>query len=679
MSPADAQLQEVVAQEDVADDLEVVVVASRTEAPASGLPMAVSLRDVAPLDPRGPGLGLGEEVVTVPGLLVRDRFNAAQGPRISIRGFGARSAFGIRGVTVLLDGIPLTLADGLAQVDLVDPDLLGRIEVLRGPAGALYGNAAGGVLALHSAGPEEGAGEHVAVRVGGNGLRKVVVRAAEPLQRGSAVAAASFTDVAGWRDHSSSQRLVAHLASRQALSDRSELSVVASALHVPRAEDPGALTAEERDADPQQAAPDNVTFDAGERITQLQVGVRLVARPTAGEAVEASAYHVNRGYLGRVPDRVNELARDASGGTLMLRSARPVSSREHVSAAVAVEASQLTDRRLSFDSEGGVPVGAPSLHQDEEVLALGGYGQVRLELLDGRLGLLGAARYDRSAFGLRDLRLDDGDASDLRVFGAPTGMAGATVAVADGVIAYGSVADAYETPTVTELSLRPDGQAGFVDGLAAQRATHGELGVRGQRGALRGEASAFRTALRGELVPFSDPTGRTFYRNAGRSYRIGAEVAAAVALPRSIEVGAAYTWLHARFDRYRVGGVDLAGRAVPGIPPHHLGAAVDWGPELGLRGGIDVDWLGPTWADDANRARAPGQATVDLRAGLRSAWRRVTWEVRIGVENLFDADNIDNLRVNAANERYFEPGWPRFVYGGFTLGRSSDGRSGDES
>jgi iron complex outermembrane recepter protein len=650
----------------------VEVIGARTTGPVETLPLPYTIVAGVPLDLSGSGLGLQEVLLTTPGILVRNRTNAPQGPRISIRGFGARSAFGVRGVTVLLDGIPLTLADGLAQLDGVDPDLLGTLQVLRGPAGALYGNAAGGVLALSSGRADQLPGEQLELRVGQYGLWKGLARVAVPLAAesggGGLVAAASFTSVEGFREHASFERWIVHLASNTPLSERTTLLFFADALDVPRSEDPGALTAEERDSDPAAAAPDNLLYDAGEEIRQLQVGTRLVGSLSARDSAEASLYYVSRTFLGRIPFRVNELARDAYGATTQLRTARPVLGQS-VHLAGSADVARLQDRRSGFDSDGGAPVGEPTTHQQEGVTSVGGFAQGQVTALD-RLTGFGVLRYDRQWFTLRDLRLDDGDASDSLNFGALTGMVGASARVVDGAVAWVSWANAYETPTISELSLRPDGEAGFVDDLRPQRAATAELGGRVRRTGWNAELSLFHTELVDELVPFQDDTGRTYYSNAGASHRTGLEAAADADLPWELRAGAAYTLVDARFDDYTVAGVALTGAAVPGIPLHHAGASIERAPERGWLARGDVEWTAATWLDDANETRAPDSVTVDLQLGFRVRTSRITWELRGGVENLTDADALDNVRPNASNGRFFEPAWPRYAHLGFTASRA---------
>ena len=116
-------------------------------------PYAVSVSSGQALQLGNTGFSLDEALQGIPGLQVQNRYNYTVGERISIRGFGARSQFGARGIKILVDGIPATMADGQSTLDHLDIGSLGRAEVLRGPAAAIYGNGGGGVLSFETAAP----------------------------------------------------------------------------------------------------------------------------------------------------------------------------------------------------------------------------------------------------------------------------------------------------------------------------------------------------------------------------------------------------------------------------------------------------------------------------------------------------------------------------------------------
>ncbi len=644
---------------------ETVVVGSRVELPPPQLPLAITTITTNPLRRGRPGLSLAESLVGLPGVSARNRTNFAQDVRLSVRGFGARSAFGVRGVTVLYDGIPLTMPDGQAQLDIVDPDLVERVEVLGGPAGALYGNAAGGVIALESVRGSDLAGADAAMRIGGYGFRKVLARAGDTVGQGEWLVAVSRLSFDGYRARSEVRQTNAHGSFRWQLPS-AELRVVGSYVDAPVAEDSGGLTAEELAQDPRQAAPNNLRFRTGEAITQSQLGALLQLHPSDSDRLELRLWHVGRSYAGSIPFRVIDLDRNAIGGGASYRSSRRIAGiATHVSA--ALEAQWLADRRLGMDSEDGVPVGPAQVRQDERARALGGYVQVHAQPLPW-LGILAGARYDTIELELEDKQLDDGDQSGVVPYDAFTSMGGAIVQLSPVLALYGNIAESFETPTISELSLRPDGTAGLDDTLEPQRARSYEVGARGNSNGSSAAVALFYLQLRDELVPFEDDTARTFYRNAGRSHRLGAEASFQLDLPREVAVRFAYTMLRAEFDEYQQGAMSLAGNRVPGVPPHQLGVVARWGADVGAFAAVDAEYLHDIWADDSNTARSDAATLMDVRAGYAGELEWLRYRAFGGVSNVLDAETIDNLRVNAVAGRYFEPGLPRTFYVGAALG-----------
>ena len=180
----------------------MVVTAVREAAPLDRLPLAVSAVGRDRFAPGEKSLSLAEALRQVPGLHVAERNNPSQGPRLMARGLGARAAFGVRGVKVLLDGVPLTTPDGQTQLGNIDLAAAGRVEVLRGPNSSLYGNAGGGVVSVHTRRPEA-AGVRVKPRLvaGSDGLwlRRLTLAGGG---RHSFHLSARQLDLDGYRDHS---------------------------------------------------------------------------------------------------------------------------------------------------------------------------------------------------------------------------------------------------------------------------------------------------------------------------------------------------------------------------------------------------------------------------------------------------------------------------------------------
>ena len=126
----------------------VVVTATRIEQKSFDLPASIDAVGKAAIQDQQLRVNISESLGGVPGLVANNRYNYAQDLQISIRGFGARASFGVRGVKLYQDGIPFTMPDGQGQTGSFALDTAKRIEVLRGPFAALYGNASGGVIQL---------------------------------------------------------------------------------------------------------------------------------------------------------------------------------------------------------------------------------------------------------------------------------------------------------------------------------------------------------------------------------------------------------------------------------------------------------------------------------------------------------------------------------------------------
>jgi iron complex outermembrane receptor protein len=644
----------------------IVVTGSRSEIPESELPMAVTVVQLEPLAAAREGASLGEVLDGVPGLLARNRSNFAQDLRLSVRGFGARGAFGIRGLTILLDGIPLTMPDGQAQIDIVDPDLLSRVEVLRGLAGALYGNGAGGVINLESAGGATRPGSDASAQISAYGTRKLVARAGERTGPVTWAAGVSRLDSDGYRDRSRVEQTLVHTNAWWRITSSADLRLFATYLDSPVAQDSGGLTREEMSSDPSLAAPNNVMFRTGESVRQPTVGTSLKVRLSPEDVVEGNAHLDVRDFTGAVPFRIVELDHLAGGGGARYRSMRTVGGLP-ARLTAGVEAQRMRDERVNYENADGAATGGAILRQDERVQAVGAFAQAYLAPLRW-LGLLAGARYDHLRFEVTDKL---GDQSGSRGFDTVSSMAGAIASPHPDLDldVYTNVGQSVESPTTTELAVRPGGGAGLNPDLDLQRATSLEVGLRGERGPVSGELAGFHMWLRDELVPFEDPvTQQTFYRNAGRSHRTGAEAAATVALRQDLALRVAYTWLRARFDDYAPMEMDFAGNAVPGIAPHHLSASLGWRHERGLFTSVETSYLRRMYADDANTEQAPGHVLVELGAGYRGCTGPLRYQVNAGVANLFDEVYVDNLRLNAGGGRYFEPGMPRRIFAGLTLG-----------
>ena len=129
---------------------DVIISASKLPKHVDQLPKAIFQVDSFLVGVEKQNLSIKEYLQAVPGVYVQNAYNFTQDTRISIRGFGATAAFGIRGIKLLVDGIPETTPDGTGQLDNLNLDLINRIQIIRGSASSLFGNASGGAILIQS-------------------------------------------------------------------------------------------------------------------------------------------------------------------------------------------------------------------------------------------------------------------------------------------------------------------------------------------------------------------------------------------------------------------------------------------------------------------------------------------------------------------------------------------------
>ena len=651
--------------------------------PTLELPYALSR--VAP-DSMRPGLrhvSFDEMLLALPGVSVANRNNPTQDPRISIRGFGARSAFGVRGVRVVRDGVPLTLPDGQTPIDYLDLESVGRIEVIRGSASSLYGNAAGGVVEVTTVNPPT---DPIAARAAGYGGSYGVKRWAG--SAGGTVDAvryqgdASRVEQDGFRRHARQEATSG--TARAMLSGRAgELALTYTGYDMPTAENPGALTAAEMAADPRQADPAQIRKGARKAVQQSQLGLTASRRSTGGSELIGVVHVGWRTLDNPLTFAVVDVDRVTSGATARFTAPAELFGLAHrLSAGVDVQFQD--DDRLNFANCNfdppltqptascptvGQERGMVQLDQRERVTGVGPFVRDEITLSDRYLLTLGA-RADHVRFRVDD-RLIAGtnpDDSGERTLRAVSPMVGVVARVGTLHSVFANVSTAFETPTATELANKPDGSAGINPTLDPQYATTVEAGVKGVAGRLRYDASLFATRVRDELIPFEVPGGggRRYFRNAGSTRRSGGEFGLAAAVGATT-VGVSYSYSDFVFRDYVVGTNDYSGNHISGVPNQQFQgyATYRW---RGWSATVEAITAGSAFLDDANSARSQGYEVMNARIGGRIELGRASVLPMLAVSNIFDRAYAGSIVTNAAAGRYFEPAPGQTVYFGLSVG-----------
>jgi len=552
-------------------------------------------------------LALDEALAGVPGLYMQNRYNFAQDLRVSLRGFGARSAFGIRGIKIIVDGIPETLPDGQASVDSIDLGSTRRIEVLRGPSSSLYGNAAGGVIAIESERGTERPFVAVSLAGGDYGYAKYQVKVGGESGRINYLVNVSRQEIDGYREHSRAKGTLLNSRFEFRLGELDTLTMVFNHTDQPVAEDPGGVSFLQALLAPRSARDRNLEFDAGEALQQQRLGL-VYETDRFGGNLRIRNYYAWRDFENKLPftdgGSVN-LERFFSGFGVQYSFDNCLPVGFKLTAGVDIE--RQDDERRRFDNLNGTP-GALVFDQNEKVDGGGAYIHGSFQINE-RWSVSGGLRYDEISFDVVDRFISNGDDSGTTHFDELSSYFG--------VQRFASYGESFETPTTTELA-NPDGSGGFNQRLNPQAASSVEIGWKTGTPNRYSELAVFHIKLRDELVPFelAASPGRTFFTNAGKSSRSGVEFAYSWSGKNGFGVDVSYTYSDFKFDDFvDQNGIDFAGSRLPGLPEHFGHVALRYENLNGLRVIFDNSYSGQLFANNANSVKVSDYLVSGLRLG----------------------------------------------------------------
>ncbi|MCU7945353.1 MAG: TonB-dependent receptor [Candidatus Thiodiazotropha sp. (ex Cardiolucina cf. quadrata)] len=647
------------------DDINVT--ATRIEKKADEIPASVGVIEKRDIQFAAQQTGLDESLVKMPGIFMQNRYNFAQDLRISIRGFGARSSFGIRGIKVLVDGIPESTPDGQSNVDSIDIGSSGRMQVIRGPVSSLYGNASGGAIIIESEKPPETPFISIRPSYGGNGFQKHQVKFGGKQEKLDYLVNISDLDYDGYRDHSHTKSTLLNSKFGFAIDDSSKLTAILNVTDSPIADDAGGLTVEEVSEDPSQARDKNVTVDSGEALEQERFGLIYEKTLSNSDKLTLRNYYIWRDLDIRIPaGRFGEginLQRFAAGGGVQY-------TRKHILAdldnriTAGIDLDNQDDERQRFNLD-GLGVGDQTQDQDEEVSSLGVYIQDELRLSD-KAELTFGGRYDRVKFDVTDNFLSDGDDSGDRTFDEFSPSVALRYSPIASLNYYANISRSFETPTARELG-NPDG-GGFNQELKPQTATNYEIGVKGNFSETsQYEVALFHINVDDELVPF-EVDGETFYENAGESRRQGLELSLSMQPFDGLNASLAYTYSNFEFREFiDDDNNDFSGKTIPGVPENLLHVDISYMHTSGLYGQFDILYADTIFANNDNSVESEAYTVANLKLGISHFIGN--WELApfLGVNNIFDEEYNSNIRINAFGSRYYEPAPDRNLYAGIEL------------
>ena len=624
-----------------------------------------------------PLVNLSELLAGQPGVVALDRQNYAQDLQISVRGFGARSTFGVRGVRILVDGIPATMPDGQGQAATAQLQSAAHIDVLRGPLAQLYGNSAGGVLQVTTRDPRPGGGAQASVAAGSYGQRLADASVDFGDRTLGGLVDVSRFETDGWRDHGAARRT--HLNGKLVARPDADTTIttLVNLYDQPLSQDPLGLTRAQWQANPRQAPAEAYAFDTRKSISQNQLGVVLERRLGEHDSLRARAYGGNRqltqtlsfsGAAATSSGGVVDLDRDYYGLGLAWTHATRMPSGLPLTWTVGLDADRQSEHRQGFVNNNGQN-GALRRNEQDRAGNTDLFAQVDAWIAPQWRAIAGLRTSRvRASVDDRFVNAASPDDSGRRTWSQTSPAVGLVWAASEQLNVYANVGQGFETPTLAEMAYSRN-NTGPNYGLAASRSRQVELGAKWQGAVHRVEGALFDAKSRDEIVPAATVNGRTVYQNADNVRRRGLELAwsakAGDWTPR-----AAYTWLDAYFGSPYTGANNArvaAGNRIPGTARQVAQLALDYAPTAAWQLGASLDISSKVQVNDTNTAAAPGFAVVGLRAGYTIGGSAAggsgqpRWQLWARLDNLFDRNYVGSVIVNDSNGRFYEPAAGRRV------------------
>ncbi len=654
----------------------VMVTSTRMERPLADTPAALTVLDGEAAQQGQPRLQLDESLNRVPGLFVQNRYNFAQGLRLSSRGFGSRAPFGVRGLRLNVDGFPETLPEGQSQLDSIDLFTVDSLAVLRGPSSLFYGNATGGVVDITTFGAPWTDSASATVIGGGDVYRQANVQARGQRQKGHHGFSLTALGYDGYREQSEVRKYQLTAQSGWQLPEARSMTLLLTAMDTPMANDPGGLTRQQVREDPEQASRFATPLDAGQNVDQQRLGLHYRDASLGSGMLNARAFVSQRDFRQQLPFPGSSLIDyDRLFYGARLDYTLPFNAFAHPHRLLlGLDADRQEDARgrRAVNTDGDVT--ALTADEDQHATATGVFLQLDSHFTE-RLMLTVGGRADRLRMRIYDHLLGDGDDSGNRDFDEASYSAGLAWQATRAHTLYSFVSSAFESPTFTELA-NPSGAGGFNPALEPQTALNMEVGARGAlTERLFYEAALFRVDVEDEITPY-ELGGRTFYQNAGETRRDGFELGLEHATTDRLTLALSWTWSDFRFREFydTQQNADVSGKRLPGLPEHHLYGQMEWQADNGVFAALEGLFSSYRYAENTNTTRVGSEMIVNLRLGKEWQGSQQTLTLFAGVTNLFDRDYISNLRINANSDRpveargYFEPGPGTGFYAGLSVG-----------
>ena len=673
---------------------EVKVQGGRIEQQQFDTPASVQVIDEATLRSSGPQVNLSETLGRVPGVVSLNRNNYAQDVQISIRGFGARAPFGLRGIRLITDGIPATIPDGQGQASTVSLTSASRIEVLTGPLAQLYGNSSGGVIQTFTR--EAGATPEASTQIfaGSYGLTRTSFQASGRAGSVGIVADYSNFGIEGYRVNSAAQRKQLNTVMTWDVKEDTKARFILNSFDMPYAQDPVGLTLAEFNQDAALAGSGAERFLTRKAVAQNQLGTVLEHKVDKDLDLMARIYTGDRQNLqhqvGTLTSGVwsatgawTGLNRNFYGTGLQAKGRRSFADGSGIDWVLGMDYDSSKELRKGGTTRNGLQTAAINDTRNELNKAVNRdfFAQLNWHF-DEKWTFTTGARNSKVVLSSKDnyITSSSPDGSGEVTYKATSPVVGLTFHANDALNLYVNTGNGFETPTLSEVAYSTSGAAGttlvetFNKNILASKSHHQEAGLKWKpNSSTQLDAAIFHIYTDNEITTKLSSSGKTVFQNASKTNRDGFELAFRQAIDPHWRTQLSFTWMTVTYDqRFRTFPTSSTyvnvGNALPAIPQRQFFGNLTWTQNEqsskpgsftpGMELAADLVGRSKIFANDLNTFQASGYSMVNIRAQQKYKWGPFNTTTYAGIDNLFERKAVGSVIVNQASSQFFEPAMP---------------------
>ena len=641
---------------------EVIVSVTKIKDSLLNIPFSVSIKNTSNFQKSAQQFNLSEYIEDVPGVFILNDNNYAQDSRISIRGFGSRANFGIRGIKLIVDGIPETTPDGQTQIDNLNLELIKKIEVVRGVGSSLYGNSSAGVIKIQTLNEFKNDFYKIGYSFGSNQNSKKQIFIGLKKKKTFYTIFLGQTKSSGFRDFSGFKNNNLNISLFNKINESTKFGLSFNYVNSPYAMDAGGLTKEEVEKNDKQARARNVDYDTQESINHLKIKGSFEKKLNKKTTLYNYLFYSKRKFEGKIPVE--------SGGAIDLNRhywgvGSSLMFENKLTTQIGFDIGNQSDKRKRFINDKGI-IGEKILDQKEKFINFGAYIINTIKIKDFTIN--SGVRFDKNKVSLNDNYLVDGNNSDNIIINSTNPSLGVNFKPNKSIRFFTNVSSSFETPTLNEFGSSALG-SGFNKNLKPQKSRTFELGLSKKYNNLKFDLVYFYTYTKDEVLPYEDSLfpNQVFYNNAGITKRNGFEFSSNFMLNDFFTFNTTISLGEYLFDDFKINGNDYSGNKIPGIPNNIKIFEINYINKSSLLINLRLKNVGNIFANNSNSVKINDFNLLNLKISKKINYKDLIIHPFLILNNILETNYYDNIRINAFGGRYYEPGPKSTIFGGVKI------------